>query len=138
MERALVFSGYEVRHTWGEGGHNGNQGTAVFPAAMRWLWKDWPKQVTSGVSKNQYITDILLPGEDWQLVGEGYKFTEGIAANAKGEVFYQDIPNSKTYKVGLDGKVTTLPLDAKRSSGTCFGPDGNRYVAAGGAKQIIS
>jgi gluconolactonase len=138
IERALSFSGYEVKHVWGEGGHNGNQGTYLFPDAMRWLWKDWPKPVTKGNSKNQYLSDILIPGENWELVGEGYKFTEGTAANAKGEVFYQDIPNSKTYKVGLDGKLTTLALDAKRASGTSFGPDGKRYVAAGGTKQIIS
>ena len=35
---------------------------------------------------------MLIPGEEWELVGEGYKFTEGTAANAKGEMFYQDIP----------------------------------------------
>ena len=35
MERSLTFAGYEVNHVWGEGGHNGNQGTAVFPQAMR-------------------------------------------------------------------------------------------------------
>lgn len=138
MERALSFSGYEVKHVWGEGGHNGNQGTSLFPDVMRWLWKDWPKLVTKGNSKNQYLADIIIPGENWELVGEGYGFTEGTAANAKGEVFYQDIPNSKTYKVGLDGKLTTLALDAKKASGTSFGPDGKRYVAAGGAKQIIS
>ena len=42
MERALVFSGYEVDHVWGEGGHNGKQAGAVFPDAMRFLWRDWP------------------------------------------------------------------------------------------------
>jgi len=138
MERALTFSGYEVQHTWGEGGHNGNQGTSVFPDAMRWLWKDWPKSVTAGPSKNQTLSDILIPGQDWELVGEGYRFTEGTAVNAKGEVFYQDIPNSKTYKIGLDEKLSLLPLDAKKASGTAFGPDGKRYVVAGGTKQIIS
>src|SRR6187549_3217152 len=46
MERALTFSGYEVNHVWGEEGHNGNQGTAIFPDAMRWLWKDWPQAIT--------------------------------------------------------------------------------------------
>jgi gluconolactonase len=137
MERALTFSGYEVRHVWGEGGHNGRQGTAVFPDAMRWLWKDWPKRVSTGDSKNQFLNDILIPGENWELVGSGYKFTEGTAVNAAGEVFYQDIPNSKTYKVGIDGKIITLPLDAKRSSGTAFGPDGKRYVVAGATKQIL-
>ena len=138
MERALTFSGYEVRHIWGEDGHNGNQGTSIFPAAMRWLWKDWPKPVTTGSSKNQTLSDILIPGQDWELVGQGYKFTEGTAANAKGEVFYQDIPNSKTYKIGLDGKLSVLALDSKKASGTSFGPDGKRYVVAGGTKQIIS
>jgi len=138
MERALTFSGYEVRHIWGEDGHNGNQGTSIFPSAMRWLWKDWPKPVTTGSSKNQYLNDILIPGQDWELVGEGYRFTEGTASNAKGEVFYQDIPNSKTYKIGLDGKLSVLALDSKKASGTSFGPDGKRYVVAGGAKEIIS
>ncbi|MEP7107528.1 MAG: SMP-30/gluconolactonase/LRE family protein [Ferruginibacter sp.] len=138
MERALLFSGYEISHAWGEGGHNGNQATSIFPAAMRWLWKDWPKLVTTGSSKNQYLSDILLPGQGWELVGQGYRFTEGTAANISGEVFYQDIPNSKTYKVELDGKLIALPLDAKKASGTSFGPDGKRYTVAGGTKQILS
>lgn len=138
MERALTFSGYEVTHVWGEDGHNGNQGTSIFPAAMRWLWKDWPKQVATGVSKNKYLGELLIPGQDWELAGQGYGFTEGIAANAKGEVFFQDIPNSKTYKVGIHGKVNALQLDAKRASGTCFSADGKRYTTAAATKQIIS
>ena len=138
MERSLTFAGYEVNHAWGEGGHNGNQGTAIFPQAMRWLWKDWPRSIAKGNSKNDFLSNLLIPGEDWELVGQGYQFTEGTAANAKGEVYYQDIPTSKTYKVGLDGKLVTLSLNAKRSSGTCFGPDGKRYTVAGGTKQILS
>ena len=42
MERALVFSGYEVNHVWGDGAHSGKQAASVFPDVMRWLWKDWP------------------------------------------------------------------------------------------------
>jgi gluconolactonase len=137
MERALVFSGYEVNHVWGEGGHNSNQGTAVFPQAMRWLWKDWPQPVAKGATKNQVLKDLLIPGEDWELVGEGYQFTEGTAVNAAGEVYYQDIPASKTYKVGLDGKLVVLNTNAKRASATCFGPDGNRYTMAGATKQVL-
>ena len=138
MERALLFAGYDVQHVWGEGTHNGKQGTSVFPQAMRWLWKDWPSPVKAGTSKNQFLNDILIAGEGWQLVGEGYKFTEGTAVNAKGEVFYQDIPNSKTYKITVDGKLTTLAVDAKKASGTSFGADGRRYVCAGATQQIIA
>lgn len=138
MERALTFAGYEVNHVWGEGAHNGNHGTSIFPAAMRWLWKDWPKPIAKGNSKNDYLSNLLIPGEDWELVGEGYQFTEGTATNVKGEVFYQDIPASKTYKVDPDKKLTVLNTDAKKASGTHFGPDGKRYTVAGGTKQVLS
>ncbi|NNV57265.1 SMP-30/gluconolactonase/LRE family protein [Limnovirga soli] len=138
MERALSFAGYEVHHVWGEDGHNGKQGASIFPDAMRWLWKDWPMPVAKGNSSNQFLKDLLIPGADWELVGKGYLFTEGTAANAKGEVYFHDIPASKTYKVDVNGKLTTLALDAKKASGNCFTPDGKRYSAAGGTKQIIS
>lgn len=137
MERALVFAGYEVRHAWGEGGHSGAMGNAIFPEVMRWLWKDYPRRVAAGISKNQFLSELLIPGEDWELVGQGYRFTEGVGTNASGEVFYQDIPNSKTYKVGLDGKLTTLAIDAKKASGTSFDRVGRRYVVAGATKQIL-
>ncbi|MBI5689385.1 MAG: esterase family protein [Verrucomicrobia bacterium] len=31
---------YQVRHEWGDGGHNGKHGGAIFPDVMRWLWSD--------------------------------------------------------------------------------------------------
>jgi len=138
MERSFIFAGYEVNHVWGEGGHNGKQATALFPDAMRWLWKNWPTPVAKGNSKNPFLNDILVPGEDWLLVAQGYQFTEGTAANAAGEVFFQDIPNAKTYKVTLDGKLVTINPNSKRASGTSFGADGKRYEVAGATKQIIS
>lgn len=84
------------------------------------------------------LSDILIPGEDWKLVGENYKFTEGAAVNAKGEAFFQDIPNSKTYEVDLNGKLSDLNINAKRASGTSFGPDGRRYAIAGATRQVIA
>ena len=138
MESALTFAGYEVTHEWGDDGHNGDHGTAIFPKAMRWLWKDWPAPVNKGSSKNQFLSDLLITGQDWELVGEGYTFTEGTGGNEKGEVYYQDVPKSKTYKVDVHGKLTELDYDAKKASGTSFGPDGKYYTAAGGSKQILS
>ncbi len=137
MERSFVFSGYEIKHAWGEGGHNGKQGTALFPEAIKWLWKDWPKPVAKGISKNQAFVDLLIPGAEWELVGQGYQFTEGIAANASGEIFFQDVPASKTYKIGPDGKPVLLSMDSKKASGTCFSADGAMFTAAGGTKQVL-
>jgi gluconolactonase len=138
MERALAFAGYEVQHIWGEGAHNGRHGTAIFPDAMRWLWKDWPQPVKAGQSKNTTLAALLIPGEDWQLVSEGYRFTEGPAVNAKGEVFFNDVPNSKTYKIGLDGKVSLFVSETKRGDGQIFGPDGRLYSVASAEEKIIA
>ena len=138
MERALTFAGFEVQHAWGDGGHNGNQANAIFPDAMRWLWKDWPKPIKAGESKNATLAAILIPGENWQLVSEGYTFTEGPATNAKGEVFFTDIPNSKSYKIGLDNKVSQFLADTKRGNGQAFGPDGQLYTVASGDQKIIA
>src|SRR5882724_2630808 len=138
MERALIFAGYEVQRVWGDNGHNGGHATMIFPDAMRWLWKDWPAPVKTGPNTNQTIKDILIPDENWQLVGEGYKFTEGPAANLKGEVFFTDFNDSKTYKIGLDGKVSVFIPATKKGNGQAFGPDGKLYAVASGDSTILA
>ena len=139
MERALVFAGYEVNHVWGEGGHNGKHGTAVFPDAMRWLWKGWPEPVKSAApTKNDYLATLLIPGESWQLVSDGYKLSEGAVVNAKGEVWFTDIPNSKAYKISLDGKVTLSRENTNRANGQAFGSDGRLYAVASGTQQVLA
>jgi len=48
------------------------------------------------------------------------------------------VPESKTYKVSLDGKVTLFLSDTKKGDGQAFGPDGRLYSVAGGANQVIA
>ena len=139
MERALTYAGYDVRHAWGEGGHNGKHGTAVFPDAIRWLWHDWPKPVTpAGPTQNDTLAALLIPGEDWQLVGEGYRLAEGPAVNARGEVFFTDIPASKAYAIDAGGRAHEFMADTKRANGQIFGPDGRLYAAATATQQILA
>ena len=136
MLSALEFAGYEANHVWGDGGHTGKQGGSILPDALRWLWKDYPAPIPAGAGSKQPIMDVLIPGEGWQLVAEGFKFTEGPAANAKGEVFFTDIPNNRIHKIGLDGKLSLFATNTSGGNGTMFGPDGNLYVAQNGAKRI--
>jgi sugar lactone lactonase YvrE/enterochelin esterase-like enzyme len=142
MERALTFAGYEVNHIWGEGGHNGKHATAIFPDAMRWLWKDWPAPVKVGVSSNSTLQAILVPGENWQVAAEGFKSTTGPTANAKGEVFFNgpptNSPASQLHKIALDGKVSVVAADSMRGDGQAFGPDGRLYAVASGTDQILA
>lgn len=39
MEAALKFAKYDYKTVWGEGGHNGKHGGAIFPDSLRWLWR---------------------------------------------------------------------------------------------------
>ncbi len=138
---ALEFSGYDVNHVWGDGAHNGKHAGAIFPDALRWLWRDYPAPIaaTSPARKSrQPVMGVLLPEEGWQLVGEGYKFTEGPAANDKGEVFFTDIPNNRIHKISLDGKVSVFKEETGGANGLMFGPDGKLYACANGKKRIVA
>jgi sugar lactone lactonase YvrE/enterochelin esterase-like enzyme len=140
MERALVFAGYDVNHAWGKGVHDGNQSTQVFPDALRWLWRDYPTELRANAEKKsrQNVNQVVDTETPWELVGEGYKFTEGPAVNAKGEVFFNDVGSAKTYKVGLDGKVAEFLADSKKGDGQAFGPDGKLYANAGAVNQVLA
>lgn len=138
MQRALTYANYEVKHVWGEGGHSGNQATAVYPDAMRWLWKGWPEPVKAGMLPQERTGPLINPDDKWELVGEGYRLSEGAVVNAKGEVFFDDIPESKIYRIGVDGKPVVVIADSKRANGQAFGPDGRLYTVATGTQQVIA
>ncbi len=137
LERSLAFAGYEVAHSWDEGGHNLEQPTVIFPQAMRWLWKDWPAPIKAGAGSQQ-LSEILIPGEDWALVADGYGFTEGPAVNAAGEVFFNDVPAGKTYRVDSSGQMSLFVEKNRQADGQAFGPDGQLVAAAGKANAIIA
>lgn len=45
MARALAYKDrYDYRFVAGMEGHNARHGAAIFPDAMRWLWRGWEKQ----------------------------------------------------------------------------------------------
>lgn len=124
---SLQWSGYDVKHVWGEGGHNALHTASILPDGMRWLWRDHGQPIRAGRADKHRI-DILIPGEDWQLVSEGHKFTEGPATSPEGEVYFTDIPNNTIHKIGLDGKVAPWVTDSNGANGLMFGPDGKLYA----------
>ncbi|GAB3945998.1 SMP-30/gluconolactonase/LRE family protein [Spirosoma harenae] len=138
MERALTFSGYEVEHIWGEGGHNGKHGTAIFPDAMRYLWKGWPEPIKAGTSKNQMLVDILVPNEGWQLVGEGYKSTDALSTNAQGDVFFSDGPGGKIWKISQGGKPSLFGDNTNKIDRQTVSPDGRMYMTSVATRKIVA
>jgi hypothetical protein len=101
MNRALEFAGYDVRHIWGAGTHNGSQAAAVFPEAMRWLWRDWPSPLRAGAPGNPVLKSILQPGEDWRVAGDGCE--SGLASNPQGEMQCDQAAGAVALAFGADG-----------------------------------
>jgi gluconolactonase len=130
MERSLKFAGYEVESRWGTEGHNNKHATQLFPEAMKYLWKGWPEPVQAGKGSRD-LQDFLIPGEGWKIVGEGYTFTEGPAVNAKGEVYFCDVPKGQIFKLDAAGKPVLWSSESSRASGLAFGPDGVLYGSCG-------
>ena len=140
MLAALEYAGYDVRHAWGEGAHNSRHAAAIFPDALRWLWRDYPAPVRANPEgkSRQDVFQTLVPGEDWQLVSEGHRHTDGPAVNERGELFFSDPANNRIHKVGLDGKVTTFAESTNGANGMMFGPDGRLYAGATRSRQLVA
>ena len=140
MLSALEYAGYDVRYEWGDGEHNSKHATVIFPEALQWLWRDWPAPVKANPEgkSRQDVFQVLIPGEDWRLVSEGHRNTDGPAVNGAGEIFFTDPANNRIHKVGLDGKVTVFAENTNGANGLMFGPDGRLYAGASGSRQIVA
>jgi gluconolactonase len=140
MLSALEYAGYDVRHEWGDGEHNSRHATAIFPEVLKWLWRDWPAAIkanAAGQSK-QDVYQLLIPGEEWQLVSEGHRHTDGPAVSATGEIYFTDPANNRIHKVGLDGKVSTFAENTNGANGLMFGPDARLYAGLTRTRQIVA
>ena len=128
MNRALEFAGYDVRHVWGVGTHNGNQASSVFPDAMRWLWSGWPSPIEARESGNPVLKTILQPHEDWQITAEGCSSVAGMSSDPQGQVFYQSGDHSQISGITPEEKPIQCHQTAEATP-FAFGPNGKLYTA---------
>jgi sugar lactone lactonase YvrE/enterochelin esterase-like enzyme len=139
MQRALQWRGYEHEFKWDDAKHGRSGEMEFFSDGLTYLWKDWPKPVMTHPEKaGERRGNFLLPNEDWQLVSEGHRFTEGPASNSKGEVFFTDIQSSTIHKIDLDGVVSLFAKKTGAANGLMFGPDGRLFACANGKKEIVA
>jgi enterochelin esterase family protein len=89
---------------------------------------------------DEALSKVLIDGEDWQLVAEGFGFTDGACADADGNFYFMDLgKGTAIQKISTDGKVTDFIKSAPKCSGLKFGPDGRVYACAQGPrKQLIA
>lgn len=120
MERSLTWAGYDVNHTWGNGGHNQKQATAIFPDVLRWLWRDYS---TAKEIKTNPRGDSKWRGYEAMGVGEWEKiqwpkedqpprevYLSHVTSNNKGEVFIlrDFFKGADAWKIDLAGIIKPI------------------------------
>jgi len=85
------------------------------------------------------ITFSYSQGQNKEIIREGavveklagdFKFTEGPASDAKGNVYFTDQPNDRILKWSIDGELSTWMQPSGRSNGLCFDNKGNLWSCA--------
>jgi gluconolactonase len=137
---SLEFAGYDHTFVVGDGAHDNIHSSSIFPDALRWLWRDYPKPIAKPRPANPGfpVNRLLDHGQEWEVVSTGHKFTEGPAVDREGNVFFTDIPNNRIHKIGRDGKVSVFQEDTGGANGLMFGPDGRLYACQNGRRRIVA
>jgi gluconolactonase len=79
---------------------------------------------------------IILPGARLETLAGDFKFTEGPASDAEGNVYFTDQPNDRILRWSTDGKLSTFLQPSGRSNGLCFDAKGNLWACADEKNQL--
>jgi len=142
MASALDYMGYDVRFDWAEGfGHNADHGGALFPEALKWLWRQesfQPQLDTKGDLRGDLtLLKLLIPGENWERVAGDLGLTDAPCSDQAGNFYFSDLKVPAVYRVhSKDGRLQKIADEAV--SGLKFGPNGLLYACQGARSRVIS
>jgi len=87
----------------------------------------------------QENTQIVAAGAQAKKLAGDFKFTEGPAADAQGNVYFTDIPANLILKWSVaDGKLSTFLANSGGANGLYFDKDGNLLACQGGDRRLVS
>ncbi len=82
---------------------------------------------------------VVAAGARLEKLAGGFLFTEGPAADARGEVYFTDIPNNRIHKWSPSTrKLTTYREDSGGANGLFFDKKGNLFVCEGQRRRVVS
>jgi gluconolactonase len=91
-----------------------------------------------GEAPSRSQISVIAPGAEVKKLTGGFKFTEGPAADAKGNVFFSDITNNRIHKWSLDGKLSTFRENSGGANGLFFDKNGNLLACEGVGRRLVS
>lgn len=90
------------------------------------------------ISLSSAENSLVAPGAKPEVLGDGYEFTEGPAADRDGNVFFTDQPNDRIVKWSVDGKLEDWMKPAGRANGMYFDKKGNLLACADAKNELWS
>lgn len=81
-------------------------------------------------AQNNDLSAIIKPGTVLEKLSGDFSFTEGPAADARGNVYFTDQPNDRIMIWTTDGKLVTFMQPSGRSNGLFFDSKGNLWSCA--------
>ncbi len=138
MAAALKYAKYDVKFEMGTGYHSGTHGASILPDALRWIWRDYPKQITATDTNGQPVLTILSKGEPWREVSGKITGIESMATNSLGEVFLCNPSMNSIFKMDTNGQISVFKNKVPGLAGIAFGPDQKLYATQPGSKRILS
>ena len=83
--------------------------------------------------------DLVAPGANPVKLAGGFKFTEGPAVAANGDVYFTDIPNNRIHKWAVsEKKLSIFAEESNGANGLYFADDGSLYACQGNAKRVVA
>jgi gluconolactonase len=95
----------------------------------------------SSIGKTQIKDNASIVAEDAkvELLGDGFIFTEGPAADKNGNVYFTDQPNNKIHKWSdSTNEISVFVEESGRSNGLYFTDDGHLLACADMDNQLLS
>ena len=87
---------------------------------------------------DEALVKVLVEGEPWQLMAQGYKFTDAACADAEGNFYFADVAAGNSInRIDPAGRVSELITHTPRISGLKFGPDGRIYACTQNPKKQV-
>ncbi|MBN2136787.1 MAG: SMP-30/gluconolactonase/LRE family protein [Sedimentisphaerales bacterium] len=81
----------------------------------------------------------VAAGAKVEKLADGFAFTEGPAADAKGDVYFSDIPNNRIHKWDVKAKkLSTFREDSGGANGLYFDKKEQLIACEGGGRRLVS
>lgn len=94
--------------------------------------------LAASISARAADSGLIAPGAKVEKLADGFKFTEGPAADAAGNVYFTDQPNDRILKWSVDGELSAFLEPCGRSNGLYFDSRGQLWACADANNELWS